>query len=45
MGLAHTCVLTSEGQVMCWGLGVGGRLGDGSGESSERPVVVQWETT
>lgn len=44
IGLAHTCVLTSDGQVMCWGLGAGGRLGNRSNEAHEHPVAVRWET-
>ncbi len=40
-GWAHSCALTSVGEVLCWGLGGGGRLGNVPGLSSYTPVQVQ----
>ncbi|MCC5950510.1 MAG: hypothetical protein JJU45_00290 [Acidimicrobiia bacterium] len=36
----HTCVLTSEGAVICSGAGESGQLGDGSTVDANRPVEV-----
>ena len=36
--VAHSCALTSEGRVWCWGLG--GNLGDGTTESRFAPVAA-----
>ena len=34
VGDSHTCVLTGEGKVKCWGQGRSGKLGDGGREKS-----------
>ena len=39
-GCYHTMALTSSGQVLTWGKDNQGQLGDGSGQSSFRPVPV-----
>lgn len=39
-GGAHTCALTDQGDVLCWGANGFGRLGDGSTTSSPTPVAV-----
>ena len=41
LGYYHTCALSDDGQVRCWGSNGYGRLGDGSNTSSNRPVLVQ----
>lgn len=40
VGLEHVCALTSTPQVLCWGDGTHGELGDGSGAASATPLVV-----
>ena len=44
-GSLHTCALTSEGKVWCWGSSIGGALGNGvSGNSQSKetyPVAVR----
>jgi alpha-tubulin suppressor-like RCC1 family protein len=39
-GDRHTCAVTTSGQAWCWGDGVQGQLGNGSGTLSEVPVPV-----
>ena len=39
-GREHTCGVASNGQVMCWGRGDDGRLGNNSASHSSRPVIV-----
>ena len=37
----HTCAVTSDGAVFCWGSGSYGRLGDGSATNRSTPVQVK----
>jgi hypothetical protein len=39
-GFEHTCAVTKEGRVLCWGKGDDGQLGDGNAASSKSPVYV-----
>ena len=39
-GIAHTCAITPEGGVRCWGNNTYGQLGDGTNTASNVPVKV-----
>ena len=39
-GIAHTCAITPEGGVQCWGNNDYGQLGDGTNKGSNVPVNV-----
>lgn len=39
-GHAHTCALTTQGAVRCWGDNTHGQLGDGSAQAQARPAAV-----
>ncbi len=39
-GATHTCAVTADGGVRCWGSGYRGELGDGTTSSSGHPVPV-----
>jgi len=39
-GSSHTCALTADGDIWCWGRGTDGQLGDGQKLTSNAPVRV-----
>jgi alpha-tubulin suppressor-like RCC1 family protein len=39
-GSSHTCGLTPDGAIWCWGRGLEGQLGNGATQSSSAPVLV-----
>lgn len=40
-GRSHSCALTLEGEVACWGQNTGGALGDGTHVNRHRPAWAQ----
>jgi len=40
-GSSHTCALTSDGDIWCWGRGIEGQLGNGLSQTSSAPVHVE----
>jgi alpha-tubulin suppressor-like RCC1 family protein len=43
-GLYHTIAITSDGQLVAWGLGTSGQLGNGGTNSSPLPLLVTQTT-
>lgn len=41
VGDSHSCALTSDGNVLCWGLGADGQLGNGATGTRTTPVEVE----
>ena len=39
-GYYHTCALTNQGKVKCWGSGSNGQLGNGSSSNNSTPLEV-----
>ena len=39
-GASHTCALNSDGEVLCWGTGGNGRLGNDAEAPKDHPVYV-----
>jgi len=42
-GLSHTCAVTTEGDVYCWGAGGQGELGNGTAKDRDLPVRARIE--
>ncbi|HEX9895869.1 MAG TPA: hypothetical protein VGA78_18200, partial [Gemmatimonadales bacterium] len=40
-GDQHTCVRSSQGSALCWGVNATGQLGDGTLATSTRPAGVK----
>lgn len=40
LGADHSCALTQQGAVLCWGANYAGQLGDGSGQDRLVPTAV-----
>jgi alpha-tubulin suppressor-like RCC1 family protein len=40
VGYDHACGMTAAGALYCWGMGIWGTMGDGTGPFSRSPVVV-----
>jgi alpha-tubulin suppressor-like RCC1 family protein len=38
----HTCAVTTQGALYCWGGNEKGQLGDGTLEGRTRPVRIDW---
>jgi alpha-tubulin suppressor-like RCC1 family protein len=36
----HACAMRGTGQIVCWGNGTSGQLGNGTFDSSSTPVTV-----
>ena len=39
-GIYHTCAITENGSVLCWGNGIYGQLGHGGNTSSNNPILT-----
>ncbi|GIE34140.1 chromosome condensation regulator RCC1 [Actinoplanes italicus] len=40
LGESHTCAIGNDSKAYCWGMGLGGRLGDGTESDRSAPVPV-----
>jgi alpha-tubulin suppressor-like RCC1 family protein len=40
-GAGHTCAVTAASGLLCWGLNIGGQIGDGTTVNAYSPTVVQ----
>jgi len=41
-GFSHTCGVTTDGLIYCWGENNVGQLGDGSTDSRNKPSAIAW---